>query len=201
MFLLHVLLLLALTLHTPALLCNPQFPGSRHPSSCQELEKPLSGGQTSSPPTLPRCLPCPALRPPLLYKQMAWQPGRQGSYQRMGEARLQPAPGPCSPPIPRHVKAVPELGPLSLLRGLHLSPPPSFQEDCGSKAWYSGTDDPLTAGALAGLLGMLPHAVTAPCVCLRAPTPSLPPQHRSLRVWGGTGPCAGLPVGKGQLSC
>lgn len=124
MFLLHVLLLLALTLHTPALLCNPQFPGSRHPSSCQELEKPLSGGQTSSPPTLPRCLPCPALRPPLLYKQMAWQPGRQGSYQRMGEARLQPAPGPCSPPIPRHVKAVPELGPLSLLREASIYPHP-----------------------------------------------------------------------------
>ena len=39
-------------------------------------------GQTSSPPTLPRCLPCSALHPPFCVSR--W-PGRQGSYKRMGE--------------------------------------------------------------------------------------------------------------------
>ena len=46
---------------TPAVLCNPNFPSSRHPSSSQELEKPLSGARPLPPPTIPGCLPCPAL--------------------------------------------------------------------------------------------------------------------------------------------
>lgn len=58
-------------------------------------------------------LPCPLSS--LLSKQMAWQPGRQGSSKRMRETGLSmdglrarhPSPGPLT---------VPALGPLSLLR-------------------------------------------------------------------------------------
>lgn len=64
-------------------------------------------------------------------------------------------------------------------RGLYLSPPPSLQEDYGSKTWYSGSDDPLTAGALAGLLRTLLHAVTVLHACACTPTPFSSPAQIS----------------------
>lgn len=72
-------------------------------------------GQTSSPPTLPRCLPCPPSS--FLDKQTAGHPGRKGTYHRVGEAAyLQLASGPSCPhpAIPRH---------LSSSRAWPLEPP------------------------------------------------------------------------------
>lgn len=68
---------------------HPQFPGSRHPSSSQELEKPLSGARPlPHPPSQGVCpaLPCP----PSPFCISRW-PGRQGSYKRKREAGLSPA--------------------------------------------------------------------------------------------------------------
>lgn len=67
----------SLSPHTPALLLSPisrlQAPIFR-PGAGEAAQ----WGQTSSPPTLPRCLPCPALRPPF------WTSRRPGSLAGRG---------------------------------------------------------------------------------------------------------------------
>lgn len=67
----------SLSLFTPLPSCCPQFPGSRHPSSGQELEKPLSGARPLPHP--PSRGVCPALPSVLPSGQAdglaAWQEG------------------------------------------------------------------------------------------------------------------------------
>ena len=101
-FLLHVLLLPSLTPpYILALLCTPQSPSSRHPSSSQELEKPLSGARPLPHP--PSQGVCPALLSILPSVSADGLAGR-GVIKEWGRwASLQPASGPISsPPSPRH---------------------------------------------------------------------------------------------------
>lgn len=164
-------------------------------------------------------LPCPLSS--VLYKQMAWQPGRQGSHKRMGEAGLSTAClGPFSPsPSPgTHPQAVPALGPLSLPGEASVYPPsppppsPAPFPSRGPGLWGLGMlmlktrsqREALAVGWWGSclMLWLVLHA----CVCTSTP-PSLPgaeapsPQHRALGAWrGGQAPRAGLPAGKGQAS-
>lgn len=181
---------LSLSPHTPAL-CNSQFPSSGHPFSSQELEKPLSGARTSSlppHPPPPRCLPCPS--PSLLYNWLAWQPGRQGSYQRMGEVGLSGAFS--SAPIPRHTKAVPELDPLSLLREASVYPQPLPSKRTTVLGPVQCTEDPVQQEPWP--LATLPRADCS--ICAPAlPHPPLPgsrgssPAHISGHVGRDRAPC------------
>lgn len=67
----------SLSLHTPALLLSP-VPWLQAPIFRPGAGEAAQWGQTSSPPTLPRCLPCPALRPPF------WTSRRPGSLAGRG---------------------------------------------------------------------------------------------------------------------
>lgn len=142
MFLLHVLLPLSLSSHPcPLAVPSSLAPGTHLPARSWRSRSVGPDLFPTHPPEV-SALPCPPSS--LLDKQTAWQPGRKGSYHRLGEAAcLQLASGPSlpHPAIPRHLTAVPELGPLSLLGEACLPPAPSLQEDCGSETWSSGADD------------------------------------------------------------
>lgn len=86
-------------------------------------------------------LPCPASSPPVQADGLAaWQAGEL-SKNGGGEAAASPrALLPTHPQACQSSSRARSFEPPE--RGLHLSPPPSFQEDCGSEARYSGTDDP-----------------------------------------------------------
>lgn len=129
-FLLHVLPLLSLTPpYILALLCTPQFPSSRHPSSSQELEKPLSGARPLPHPPSQGVSPAlPSVLPSVSADGLA---GR-GVIKEWGRwACLQPASGPISSPpqsqalSPRRTQS--RSGPWPFEppeRDLYLSPPP-----------------------------------------------------------------------------
>lgn len=124
-FLLHVLLLLFLTLpYILVLLCTPQFPSSRHPSSSQELEKPLSGARPlPHPPSQGVCPALPSVLPSVQADGLAaWQAKelkKNGGSQRVYS---QPQ-GPSPHPAPGMLKVGPALCPLSLLEEAPIYPP------------------------------------------------------------------------------
>lgn len=133
-------------------------------------------GQTSSPPTLPRCLPCSALCPPFCISR--W-PGRQGSYKRMGEVGLSTAslrahllPTQSQALSPRRTQS--RSGPWPFEppeRDLYLSPPPprpSLQEDYSSETHSGG------ASAEAALRASPGCGLCVPCVCPHVHTLLLP---------------------------
>lgn len=115
-------------------LCTPRFPSSRHPSSSQELEKPLSGARPlPHPPSQGVCLALPSVLPPVQAEGLA---GRGALKERGRRACPQPTSGPCSSlPSPSHTQSrsspwpfePPERGLFSPCpfppRGLHFRDP------------------------------------------------------------------------------
>lgn len=104
-----VLLLFLLPLTSS--LCTPQFPSSRHPSSSQELEKPLSGARPLPHP--PTQGVCPA--PPSSSLCMSRWPGRPAGRGVGKGWRRRPFPLSSRHPSPGAYHADPGLGTLSLL--------------------------------------------------------------------------------------
>lgn len=93
------------------ILCTPQFPSSRHPSSSQELEKPLSGARPLPHP--PTQGVCPA--PPSSSLCMSRWPGRPAGRGVGKGWRRRPFPLSSRHPSPGAYHADPGLGTLSLL--------------------------------------------------------------------------------------
>lgn len=171
------------------------FLSSSHP--CSPLQPPISRllepifqpgtgeaaqrGQTSSPCTLPRCLSCPALRPPFCTSR--WPSSLEGKGV-MREAGLStaglraflvqtPAPG----PRPHASSAVPVLGASSLLReACSYAFSPSLQEDCCSETQDASAEDPPAARAWRWAGGELPPAAavcsTGACTSVLSSSPS-----------------------------
>lgn len=179
---------LSLSLLTPLPSAIPNFPapGTRFPARSWRSR---SAGPEPLPfhPTLHPQGVCPALHP--LFCIIGW-PGRQGSYQRMGEVGLSGAFS--SAPIPRHTKAVPELDPLSLLREASVYPQPLPSKRTTVLGPVRCTEDPVQQEPWP--LATLPRADCSICVPA-LPHPPLPgsrgssPAHISGRVGRDRAPC------------